>query len=165
MPELERSCNLVWLRAVHNLRSWTSRKPHLLGFGATTVLGAVLLTPSIWMLSAIPPLWRNVDAYFQVTQPPGPATILQWGPLYCFVARIPLYFGYAIDCVRAGASFPTPAFFIHPILTDSGVFLILLSQHEIVQRALRLPGDEAVGGIVTHKIRTGQARRNRERGF
>ena len=129
MPELERSCNLGWLRALHNLRSWTSRKSPLLRFGATTVLGAVLLAPSIWMLSVIPPLWRNVDAYFQVTQPPGPATILQWGPLYCFVARIPLYFGYAIGCVRAGASFPTPAFFIHPILTDSGVFLILLSQH------------------------------------
>jgi len=123
MPELEGSYNLVWLRALYHLRSWTSRKPRLLRFGATTVLGAVLLAPSI------PPLWRDVDAYVQVTQPPGPGTILQWGPLYCFVARIPLYFGYAIDCVRAGAPFPTPAFFIHPILTDSGVFVLLLSQH------------------------------------
>jgi len=129
MPELEGSYNLVWLRALYHLRSWTSRKPRLLRFGATTVLGAVLLAPSIWMLSVIPPLWRDVDAYVQVTQPPGPGTILQWGPLYCFVARIPLYFGYAIDCVRAGAPFPTPAFFIHPILTDSGVFVLLLSQH------------------------------------
>src|SRR5438132_9881095 len=129
MPELEGSYNLVWLRALYHLRSWTSRKPRLLRFGATTVLGAVLLAPSIWMLSVIPPLWRDVDAYVQVTQPPGPGTILQWGPLYWFVARIPLYFGYAIDCVRAGAPFPTPAFFIHPILTDSGVFVLLLSQH------------------------------------
>ena len=129
MPELEGSYNLVWLRALYHLRSWTSRKPRLLRFGATTVLGAVLLAPSIWMLSVIPPLWRDVDAYVQVTQPPGPGTILQWGPLYCFVARIPLYFGYAIDSVRAGAPLPTPAFFIHPILTDSGVFVLLLSQH------------------------------------
>lgn len=130
MPELERlPYHLVWLGSLHNLRSWTSRKPRLSKFGATTVLGAILLAPSIWMLSVIPPLWRDVDAYAQVTLPPGSGTILQWGPLYCFVVRIPLYFGYAIDCVRAGAPFPTPAFFIHPIETDSGVFVLLLSQH------------------------------------
>lgn len=81
------------------------------------------------MLSVIPPLWRGVDAYVQATQAPGPGTILQWGPLYCFVARIPLYLGYAIDCVRTGAPFSAPAFFVHPVLTDSGVFLLLLSQH------------------------------------
>jgi hypothetical protein len=81
------------------------------------------------MLSVIPPLWRDVDAYVQVTRPPGSETILQWGPLYCFVARIPLYLGYAIDCLQAGAPLPTRAFFIHPILTDSGVFVLLLSQH------------------------------------
>jgi hypothetical protein len=119
----------MWLRALYNLRGWTTRNPRLARFGATAVLVAILVAPSVWMLSVIPPLWRNVDAYFQVTEPPGPATILQWGPLYCFVARIPLYFGYAIDCVRAGVPFPAPAFFIHPILTDSGVFVLLLSQH------------------------------------
>ena len=110
-------------------RSWITARPRLVRFVAQAILAAVILTPSIWMLSLIPPLWRGVDAYVQVTQPPGPGTILQWGPLYCFVARIPLYFGYAIECVRAGAPFPTPVFFIHPILTDSGVFLLLLSQH------------------------------------
>jgi hypothetical protein len=81
------------------------------------------------MLSVIPPLWRDVDAYVQVTEPPGPGTILQYGPLYSFVARIPLYIGYVIDCVGRSAPLPTPAFFIHPILTDSGVFVLLLLQH------------------------------------
>jgi hypothetical protein len=65
----------------------------------------------------------------QVTRPPGPETILQYGPLYCFAARIPLYLGYAIDSIRAQGSLPTLDFFIHPILTDSGVFLLLLLQH------------------------------------
>src|SRR5438132_10583594 len=123
MPELEGSYNLVWLRALYHLRSWTSRKPRLLRFGATTVLGAVLLAPSIWMLSAIPPLWRDVDAYIQVTQPPGVATILHYGPLYCFAARVPLYLGDAIECLRAGQSLPKLGFFIRPVLTISGVFL------------------------------------------
>jgi len=129
MLELERLYRTMWLPAFYRLKGWASTRPRLLRFAAATVLGAVLFAPSIWMLSAIPPLWRGVDSYVQVTQPPGTGTILQWGPLYCFVARIPLCFGYAIDCVRAGAPFSTPAFFIHPILTDSGVFLLLLSQH------------------------------------
>lgn len=117
------------LQALDRFRSWIGARPNLLKIGAPAILLAVLLIPSIWMLSVIPPLWRDVDAYAQVTLPPGPGTILQWGPLYCFVARIPLYFGYAIDCVRAGAPFPKPAFFIQPIQTDSGVFLLVFSQH------------------------------------
>ena len=81
------------------------------------------------MLTVIPPLWRDVDAYLQVTRPPGPETILQYGPLYCWLARIPLYIGYASDCLRAGTPLPTLSFFAHPVLSDSGVFLLLLSQH------------------------------------
>jgi hypothetical protein len=81
------------------------------------------------MLSVIPPLWRDVDAYGEVTQPPGPGTILLYGPLYCFAARVPLYLGYALDCLRAGGPLPTLRFFVDPILTDSGVFALLILQH------------------------------------
>jgi hypothetical protein len=129
MRELERSISSIRLRAVGRYKMWISARPGLLRFGAPTVLVAILLTPSIWMLSVIPPLWRDIDAYVQVTQPLGPGTILQYGPLYCFAARIPLYFGYAIDCVARSAPLPTPGFFVHPTLTDSGVFALLLSQH------------------------------------
>jgi len=106
-----------------------SIKSRLLRLRIKIVLGAVLLAPSIWMLSVIPPLWRDHDAYIQVTYPPGIMTILHFRPLYCFVARIPLYLGYAIDCLRAGAPFPTSGFFLHPTLSDSGVYLLLLFQH------------------------------------
>jgi hypothetical protein len=81
------------------------------------------------MLSVIPPLWKDVDAYGEVTQAPGTGTILLYGPLYCFAARIPLYLGYAVDCLKANGALPTLRFFIHPILTDSGVFALLISQH------------------------------------
>ena len=101
----------------------------LLNRGRALVLFAILLVPSVWMLSTVPPLWRDVDAYIQLTRPPGFETILQYGPTYCFVARIALYFGYATDCLRAGAQLPKLSFFVHPILSDSGVFLLLLSQH------------------------------------
>src|ERR1044071_9131423 len=101
----------------------------LLKLSAPFVLAAVLLAPAIWMLAVIPPLWRDVDAYLQVTQPPGAETILQYGPLYCFGARVPLYLGYAIDSVRAGHALPNLNFIVHPVPTDSGVFLLLLVQH------------------------------------
>ena len=70
-----------------------------------------------------------MDGYLQVTRPLGAETILQYGPLYCFVTRFPLYLGYAIDCLRLNASLPKLSFFVHPVLTDSGVFLLVASQH------------------------------------
>jgi hypothetical protein len=119
----------IWFRVSYRLRSLPSTESRLLRLGAITAIGAILLAPSIWMLSVVPPLWRDADAYIQVTGPPGPGTILHWGPLYCFVARIPLYLGYAVDSLRAGAPFPTPVFFLHPTLSNLGVFMLLLSQH------------------------------------
>jgi hypothetical protein len=129
MPELERSYSLRWLGAFDRLRSWISTKPRLLKLSEAIVLGAILFAPSVWMLHAIPPLWRDSDAYIQVTFPPGLLTIVHFGPVYCFAARIPLYIGYAIESLRAGSPLPTLGFFIHPTLNDSGVFLLLLSQH------------------------------------
>jgi hypothetical protein len=85
----------------------------------------VLFTPSAWMLLRINPLWRDIDGYNQVTLPPGPMTILQFSPLYCFGSRIPLYLGYALD----RGEFPARAFYNSPILTDSGVFLLIVFQH------------------------------------
>jgi hypothetical protein len=76
MREFERSSSSIWLQAFVRLRTWISARPSLLRFSESTVLVVALLTPSIWMLSVIPPLWRDVDAYIQVTQPLEPRTIL-----------------------------------------------------------------------------------------
>jgi hypothetical protein len=119
----------MWLEAFGRLTRWISARPGLIRLGAPSVLLAVLLTPSIWMLSVIPPLWRDVDAYGELVGRPGPGTILLYGPLYCFAARIPLYLGYIIDCLRVGAPLPTLTFFVHPVLSDAGVFALLISQH------------------------------------
>jgi hypothetical protein len=115
--------------AVRSLRSLSGFRPGVLKWGATLLVLGVLIAPSIWMLSVIPPLWKDVDAYIQLTQPPDAQTILQYGPAYCLIARIPLYLGYAVDCLRAGAPVPPLAFFLQPTLTDSGVLALLLSQH------------------------------------
>jgi hypothetical protein len=129
MQELKRANSSICLRAVGRFTTWISARPGRLKFFASFVLFGVLLAPSIWMLSVIPPLWKDVDAYLQLTRPPGSETILQYGPLYCFIARVPLYVGYAMDCLRAGASPPSLSYFDHPLLTDSGVFLLIGSQH------------------------------------
>jgi hypothetical protein len=101
----------------------------MLEWGAVLLPLGVLLAPSIWMLSVVPPLWKDIDAYIQVTQPPGTQTILQYGPLYCLVARIPLYLGYAFERLSAGGPISPVAFLLQPTLTDSGVLVLLLSQH------------------------------------
>jgi hypothetical protein len=129
MRERERSHSSISLQAFPRFRTWTAARPGVLRFGTPIVLFAVLLMPSVWMLSVIPPLWRDVDAYGEVTQPFGPGTILLYGPLYCFAARIPLYLGYAIHSLSAGGPFPALHFVGRPILTDSGVFALLISQH------------------------------------
>ena len=92
------------LQLFGRFRSWITASPRLVRFVAPAILFAVILAPSIWMLSVIPPLWRDVDAYVQLTLPPGFETILRYGPLYSFAARIPLYVGFAVDCLKAGAA-------------------------------------------------------------
>ena len=121
----ETNCIQVFVR----VRNWITARPRLVRFVAPAVLFAILLAPSIWMLSAIPPLWRDVDAYLQVTGAPGSETILHYGPLYCFMARIPLYFGFAIDCLKASAPLPNASFFARPVLSDSGVLALVVLQH------------------------------------
>jgi hypothetical protein len=93
------------------------------------ILLIILLAPSIWMMWTIPPLWRDVDGYGQVTGPPGVTTILGYPPLYCFLARLPLYLGYVIEFLKGVVPPPSRDFLAHPVLTDSGIFALLLSQH------------------------------------
>lgn len=87
-----------------------------------------LAVPSCWLMATVPPLWRDADAYVQLTFPPNPGTILLHGPLYCRLARVPLWIGDSVT----GSSLRFSRFsqFIkHPHVTDAGVYLLLFIQH------------------------------------
>jgi hypothetical protein len=86
-----------------------------------------LAAPSIWLLMTVPPLWRDIDAYIQLTWPPGPSTILLHGPLYCAIARLPLWLGYLGTHTSSPISFQD--FMRHPRLTDVGIYILVWLQH------------------------------------
>ena len=91
----------------------------------TIALGMILLTPSLWVLAEVPPLWRDLDAYTQVTVSPAKATYAGHGLLYCIIARDgPLYLGCKLDAAQHQRLATSDL-----CLTDSGVFLLLLLQH------------------------------------
>lgn len=89
----------------------------------------ILCAPSIFLLAKIPPLWKDIDAYLQVTAAPDSNTFLQYGPLFCLLARVPLFLCYFYDCARVGLPLPDRTFFAQPVLCDSGVALLIFLQH------------------------------------
>jgi hypothetical protein len=98
-----------------------------LGFLKKGVLLLVLFAPSAWMIATVPPLWRDVDAYNQLVQPPLLATYWGHAPAYCYAAKIPLFLGEQWERWR-GTTSPKAEIGSTP-LTDSGVELLILAQH------------------------------------
>jgi hypothetical protein len=86
-----------------------------------------LLAPSAWMIATLPPLWRDADAYFQLTTHPLVATFAGHGPAYCYLAKLPLLLGEQWERWQGIAASP-----IGPgtsLLTDTGVWLLIIMQH------------------------------------
>jgi hypothetical protein len=79
------------------------------------------------MIATLPPLWRDSDAYLQLTVHPLITTFWGHGPAYCYLAKIPLFLGEQLErwqgitavAAESGSS----------QLTDSGVWLLVVIQH------------------------------------
>lgn len=87
-----------------------------------------LFAPSAWMISTIPPLWRDADAYVQTTENPLIATFWGHAPAYCYVTKVPLFIGERFERWRGNAPAAAPES-SHPRLTDSGIWLLIIGQH------------------------------------
>lgn len=101
-------------------------------FGNNLVKHGVLLlclfAPSAWMIATIPPLWRDADAYTQVTQPPLVSVFWNHSPAYCYLAKVPLYVGEQLERWRYNEPHPriNPS---QPAVTDTGVRILIVAQH------------------------------------
>ena len=98
-----------------------------LGFLKNGALLLCLVAPSAWMIATIPPLWRDQDAYNQVTQPALVATYWGHAPAYCYVAKAPLFLGAQLERWRGSA--PENSQLASVPITNSGVWLLIIAQH------------------------------------
>lgn len=99
----------------------------LSGFPKNCILLLVLFAPSLWMITNIPPLWRDSDAHIQLTIDPLVSTFWGHAPAYSYVARIPIFLGEQWERWR-GLTVSSAAPGLFP-LTDTGVGLLIVSQH------------------------------------
>jgi hypothetical protein len=98
-----------------------------LNFLKNCALLLCLFAPSAWMIATIPPLWRDSDAYLQLTVHPLVTTFWGHGPAYSYLAKVPLFLGEQLERGQgitgaAAESGSSP-------LTDTGVWLLIIMQH------------------------------------
>jgi len=84
----------------------------------------ILTVPSLYLLCTFPPLWKDIDAFWQLAAKADAVNILQYPPVYCFLSRIP--FGLASGLEGHG--------FHHNLLskqipTDLGLYILVVLQH------------------------------------
>ncbi len=84
----------------------------------------VIIAPSAFVFATVPILWKDVDAFFQVTGPWGVLNGVTYPPFYPFFARI------CLCLAEATPSFGQ--FLADPVLTQPGAILIVLSQHALL---------------------------------
>jgi hypothetical protein len=92
------------------------------------VLLFCLLAPSVWMIATIPPLWRDADAYVQLTQDPRVSKFWGHAPVYSYLAKVPLFVGEQWERLRGQPPVP-PTIASQLPLTDSGIAILIVAQH------------------------------------
>jgi uncharacterized membrane protein (GlpM family) len=80
------------------------------------------------MMATIPPLWRDADAYVQLTQDPRVSKFWGHAPVYSYIAKVPLFLGEQWE--RFQGQPPVPRTIASQLpLTDSGIALLIIAQH------------------------------------
>lgn len=88
------------------------------------------------MIATVPPLWRDVDAYVQLTESPFLVTFWGHAPAYSYVAKIPLLAGEQWERWGGNAVANRAPDSSQPGLTDTGIWLLIVAQHLALASAL-----------------------------
>src|ERR1700678_4267806 len=97
-----------------------------------------LSLPSLYLLLAYPPIWKDVDALGQLIWQAGWGNILHYPPLYGFTGRIPFWIGDSILAVLSGQPLPALHLFAEQHPTWLGIELLIVAQHAGLIAALTL---------------------------
>jgi hypothetical protein len=89
--------------------------------------------PSIYLLIAYPPLWKDVDAVSQLLRPASELNILHFPPIYCFLGRIPFVLTAWID---EGGHKPLHSLLDEQLPPLAGFYLLVIIQHLLLIAAL-----------------------------
>jgi hypothetical protein len=81
------------------------------------------------MMRNVPPLWRDVDAYNQLTLDPLVSAFWGHGPAYGYLAKIPLLLDAQLERLRGKPALPGAADTVNPRLADSAIWLLIGGQH------------------------------------
>ncbi|MFN2507476.1 MAG: hypothetical protein ABR589_01745 [Chthoniobacterales bacterium] len=96
-----------------------------------------LLPGSAFVFLQVPPIWRDHDSLAQIAAPPGHVNLLQFPPLYPFLARVPILlisgWTHLVEDrpLRMGVS-------QNVALNDGGVYILVAAQHLALILALAL---------------------------
>ena len=102
------------------------------------IVFCVLWIPAISLWVTTPPLWRDTDSWHQLTSPPNMATLIHFGPAYCFGIRGPMWVGTVLGAALGQNEMPKADFFRRPVLTDAGILAALVVQQALLVGALTL---------------------------
>jgi hypothetical protein len=95
-------------------------------------LPLVLALPSIWILTGLPPLWKNIDSVSQVTTQFAPENILHFPPFYGFMSRLLLLPGETAAWLGAGGPVPEWNLTGRLMPTDAGLYSLIIAQHAML---------------------------------
>src|ERR1700728_2835954 len=92
------------------------------------ILLIILSIPSLYIFLALPPLWRDEDAFNQIVSSFAPAGIIHFLPGYCLGGRLIIFAGSIVASLWGGHGLPRLSISGTP-LTDAGVGTLIVVQH------------------------------------
>jgi hypothetical protein len=92
------------------------------------VLLLILSIPSLYLLSRLPPLWRDSDGFNEIASTFAPKGIIHWLPGYCLGGRLIVFGGSILGSLIGGHGLPYLSISITP-LNDAGIYSLIVFQH------------------------------------